>query len=117
MKEGDVVLALIPQFNTPAKVRPAIVLRELPVYRDLLLCGISTQMHQQVQDFDEIIGSNVVDFASSGLVTTSLIRLSFLTVLPRGDMRGTIGAISSDRHKRLLIRLSEYLIEHEKSGS
>jgi mRNA interferase MazF len=45
MKEGDVVLATIPQADTRVKNRPAVILREMPPYGDLLVCGISTHLH------------------------------------------------------------------------
>ncbi len=82
MKEGDVILTPIPQANGMVKNRPAIILREMPPYRDVLVCGISTQLHQYVKDFDEIISPTDADFTTSGLVAASLIRLSFLAVLP-----------------------------------
>ena len=50
------------------------------------------------------------DFISSGLHSESLIRLSFLGVIPRRLVRGTLGSISDERHKRLLQRLVDYLI-------
>jgi mRNA interferase MazF len=49
------------------KERPAIFLREMPPYRDLLVCGISIQLHRYVKDFDEIISPADEDFKSSGL--------------------------------------------------
>ena len=39
MQEGDVVLTPVPQADGTVKNRPAIVLREMPVYRDVLVCG------------------------------------------------------------------------------
>jgi hypothetical protein len=42
MKEGDVVLTPVPQANGLVKNRPAVFLRELPCYRDLLVCGRSS---------------------------------------------------------------------------
>ncbi len=111
MKEGDVVLTPIPQADGRIKNRPAIILREMPPYQDLLVCGVSTQLRQQVKDFDEIISPADADFVSSGLVSESLIRLGFLAVLPRSGVVGSIGAISSERHRRLLKTLSEYLTE------
>ena len=45
----------VPQANGEPQERPAIFLREMPPYRDLLVCGVSTQSHQYVKDFDEII--------------------------------------------------------------
>ena len=109
MKEGDVILTPVPQADGELKERPAICLREMPLYRDLLVCGVSTQLHQYVKDFDEIISPADADFKSSGLRSKSLIRLSFLAVLPRHRVLGSIGSISAERHKRLLRKLSDYL--------
>lgn len=111
MKESDVVLTPIPQANGVVKNRPVIVLREMPPHRDLLVCGVSTQLHQRVKDFDEIISPTEADFALSGLKSESLIRLGFLAVLTRGSIIGTIGSISPERHKRLLKTLSNYLVK------
>jgi mRNA interferase MazF len=114
MKEGDVILTPLPQADGNIKPRPVLVLREMPPYRDLLVCGISTQLNQQVKGFDEIIAPSDTDFASSGLVAESVIRLGFLAVLPRKSIPGSIGAISPQRHKRLLKNLSEYLIGRKR---
>jgi mRNA interferase MazF len=107
MKEGDIVLALLPQADGRCKNRPTVVLRRMPGFGDLLVCGISTQLRQQVADFDEIIEPSHPDFKTSGLKESSLIRLSFLAVLPVSSFLGTIGSISSERHQRLLSRLSD----------
>ncbi len=109
MIEGDVVLTPFPQADGKAKNRPAIVLRVMPPFDDLLVCGISRQLRQRVPDFDEIIAGTDADFASSGLVDTSLIRLGFLSLLPASEFLGAIGSISQERRCRLLRRLAEYL--------
>jgi mRNA interferase MazF len=110
MKEGDVVLTPIPQADGKVKNRPVIILRELPPYRDFLVCGVSTQLKQYVKDFDEIVSPDDSDFVSSGLIAESVIRLGFLAVLPRNHIAGSIGEISPKRHKRLLKTLSNYLV-------
>ena len=109
MKEGDVVITPVPQADGDLKDRPATSRRKMPPYRDLLVCGVSTQLHQHVGNFDETISSADEDFKSSGLRSTSLIRLGFLAVLPRHSVLGTLGSISTERHKRLLRKLSDYL--------
>ena len=109
MKEGDVVITPVPQADGELKDRPAIFLREMPPYRDRLVCGVSTQFHQYVENFDEIISLADADFKPSGLRSKSLIRLGFLAVLPRRRVLGAIGSISAERHKRLLKTLSDYL--------
>lgn len=111
MKPGDVVLTPVPQSDGATKNRPALILCELPAYRDLLVCGISTQLHQAVKGFDELISRSESDFGASGLKSDSLIRLSFLAVLPRKDIIGSIGSIAPERQRRLLKTLSDYLIK------
>ena len=110
MKEADVVLTPIPQADGVIKNRPAIILREMPPYRDFLVCGVSTQLDKEVKGFDEVISDTDEDFQSSGLRTSSLVRLGFLAVLPSRQIIGAIGSISSTRHGKLLKTLSDYLI-------
>jgi mRNA interferase MazF len=117
MKEGDVILTPIPQADGRVKNRPAIFLREMPLYGDLLVCGISTQLHHYVSGFDEIITPADVDFVASGLLSASLIRLGFLTVLPRRNIAGSIGSIAQERHRRLLEALSRYLTQEARASS
>jgi mRNA interferase MazF len=111
MKEADVVLTPVPQANGQIKNRPALFLREMPPFNDALVCGISTQLQQQVAGFDEVIRKGDGDFASSGLVADSLVRLGFLAVIPRNKIIGSIGSIAPARHKRLLKNLSDHLIK------
>jgi mRNA interferase MazF len=111
MKEGDIILTPMPQADGKVKNRPGIYLREMPPFRDALVCGVRTQTHQLAPDFDELITSQDSDFAASGLVSDSLIRLGLTAVLPRRIIIGCIGSISPERHKRLLRRLSEYLVK------
>lgn len=110
MKESDVILTAMPQADGNVKHRPAVILRDMPPFGDMLVCGVSTQLHHYVHGFDEIITPEDADFASSGLVAASLIRLGFLAVLPRRLIAGSIGSIAPERHKRLLKALSMYLV-------
>lgn len=109
MKEGDVVIVAMPQADGSVKNRPTIILREMPPFQDMLVCGVSSQLHQEVKGFDEIISPADSDFAASSLVGKSLIRLGFLTVIPQSQIVGVIGSVSSTRHQRLLGKLSNYL--------
>ena len=110
MKPGAVVLVPLPQADGAIKNRPALVLRDMPPFGDWLVCGISTQLHQQVAGFDDVVKPDQGDFLGSGLKSTSLIRLGFLAVLPSSSFRGAIGEISPERHRTLLVRLSEFLV-------
>ena len=116
MKEGSIILTPIPQADGQLKNRPALYLRELPPFRDMLVCGISTQVHQAVEGFDKIIVKDDSDYALSGLVADSIIRLGFLAVIPRKNVIGSIGSISSKRHARLLKQLSKHLEKGIKAG-
>ena len=109
MNEGEVALTPLPQSDGRIKPRPAILLRQMPPFGDWLICGVSTQLHQQVVGFDDTIGPSHPDFAHSGLKAASLIRLGFLAVLPTNRFLGILGAISSERHARLIQRLCEFL--------
>jgi mRNA interferase MazF len=111
VKEGDVVLAPLPQADGQVKNRPCIALRQMPGFGDWLVCGVSTQLHQEVAGFDEPILADAEDFGTSGLKAPSLIRLGFLAVLPEDRLMGSIGAVAPERHRRLLRRLSAYLVQ------
>ena len=105
------VIVPLPQSDGMVKNRPAVILREMPPFRDPLVCGLSTQLRQATRDFYEVISSSDSDFYSSGLRDESLIRLGFLVVIPRNQIAGSIGSISSERHQRLLQRLTKYLLQ------
>jgi mRNA interferase MazF len=112
MKESEIVLTPILQANGQLKNRPALILRVMPPFQDFLVCGISTRLHQKVEDFNEIISQNADDFAESGLVADSLIRLGFPAVLPSAKIIGSIGSVSTKRRQKLLSNLSNYLIKN-----
>ncbi len=109
MKESNIILTIVAQADRQQKKRPALILKDLPKYGDLLVCGISTQFQHYIPDFDEIIRAEDNDFILSGLVKESLIRLSFLSVIRQREAIGIIGSISIDRHHCLLSNLSNYL--------
>lgn len=43
MKDGDVVIVSLPQQDGSIKPRPALCLRRVPTFQDLLVCGISSR--------------------------------------------------------------------------
>jgi mRNA interferase MazF len=90
MKEGDVIVLPMPQADGRVKNRPAVVLREMPPFQDVLVCGVSTQLRQAAKDFDDVISRSDPDFSSSGLLEESLVRLGFLIVVPRNRIAGSL---------------------------
>jgi len=112
MKEGERnVLVNILTSDGTYKKRPAFILKIMPKYGDLLLCGISTQIHQLIPDFDLLIEENSIDFSTSGLIKESIVRLGYLSVIPSHYIEGKLGFISKKSHKLLLDRLCAYLIK------
>ena len=109
MSPGDVVIASLPQADGAIKLRPAILLAGMPPYGDWLACGVSTQLHHHVEGFDELLSPQSPDFSFSGLRQASLIRLGFLSTLPRAQIGGSLGRIDSGRLQRLLVRLVRHL--------
>ncbi|NJN98710.1 MAG: type II toxin-antitoxin system PemK/MazF family toxin [Anaerolineales bacterium] len=109
-KPGQVILFQFPQTNmAQGKLRPALLLGKLPgPYDDWLVCMISSQLHQHVKGFDEIVDKNDSDFSRSGLKATSLIRTGRLAVIDGGILLGTLGEVDTERLKRIKVRLSEW---------
>jgi len=107
MREGDVVIAYLPQSDGQNKPRPALVLRLMRPYGDPLVCGISTQLRQAVPGLDEVLNPD----AENGLQATSLLRVGFLNVLSADRVRGVIGSIPDALRRELLQRLAEYLTQ------
>ena len=105
MKEGEIVLASILTSDGSYKKRPALILKIMPKYGDLLLCGISSQINQLITDFDLLIDENSIDFSTSGLIRESIVRLSYLSVIPTQFIEGKLGSISKNSHKMLIDRL------------
>jgi mRNA interferase MazF len=99
------------QRDGESKPRPVLILKLMPPYGDLLICGISTQLHQEAKGFDEIISFHDQDFEESQLRLPSLIRLVWIETVPDSAIKGAIGTISSQRLNRLISRLASYLIE------
>ena len=113
MKVGSVVLAKIQQADGRTKLRPVVVLRKMPPYSDVLVCAISSKLHHEVKDFEDVIDINADDFKSSGLKVSSLIRLGVVVTIPHSAIAGKMGLISEER----LFRLRERLSKHIKTES
>ncbi len=109
MKTGDLILANLPQADGIRKLRPALILSFLPPFQDCLVCGVSTQLHQAVSDFDEVIRREDKDFSTSGLLSASVCRLGFVTTLPQRRIGGVLGTIDPSRLERLQNRLARHL--------
>ena len=111
MNAGDIALTALPQSDGAAKIRPVLLLKRVPPYGDFLVCGVSSQVQQEVVGFDYVIGSGTPDFAGSGLKTNSVVRLGFLAVLPETNLVGKIGSVPGATIALLRQRLAEFLLK------
>lgn len=111
IREGRLALFRFPQTDqTSGKLRPALVLRKLPgPYDDWLVCMVSTQLSQQIDEIDELIGPEDQDFKDSGLKVPSIFRISRLAVVEKSILLGAIGGISSDRLSHIKTSLSNWI--------
>ena len=110
-RAGQIVLFNFPQTDLGVgKRRPALLLAPLPGnYDDWLICMISSNLNQYVEDFDEIINEDSPDFVRSGLKTASVIRTTRLAVVSGAILIGTIGEISPDRLMRVKNNLGDWI--------
>ncbi len=108
--EARIVLAALPQADGTTKRRPALVLREMRPFGDLLLAGISTKLRQAVPGFDELLLPDDPDFTASGLYAPSVVRLGYVSAVARVKVVGRMGDLPAARHRALLARLSAYLV-------
>jgi mRNA interferase MazF len=111
ISEGQVVLFKFFQTDQQqGKLRPALVLRELPnKYDDWLICMISTQLRQSIQHLDEIITSEDSDFIQTGLKLSSVIRTCRLAVVDGDILLGSLGQVSPDRLERVRKNLARWI--------
>ena len=109
MSPGDLILARIQESDGQTKRRPALVLTTMPPYNDLLVCGVSSQLRQEVAGFDEVVSTGDPDFSLSGLKVSSVMRLGMIATIPRSAALGELGAISPERLTRLRNNLASHI--------
>ncbi|HEX6293202.1 MAG TPA: hypothetical protein VFZ66_28730 [Herpetosiphonaceae bacterium] len=72
---------------------------------------ISSQTRHYIDQFDELIREEDVDFAESGLKKASVIRVGRLAVAEGQILLGAIGQIAPERLKRIKHHLSSWLLQ------
>jgi mRNA interferase MazF len=115
IRAGQVVLFTFPKTDQDAgSLRPALVLRSLPRFQDdWLICMISTRLHQEVPELDEVVRESDPDFLLTGLKATSLIRVTRLAVVSGDLLHGAVGNLASDRLERIRSRLGRWITRGE----
>jgi mRNA interferase MazF len=112
-RAGQIVLFKFPQTDlAQGKLRPALLLGKLPgQFSDWLICMISSELRHTIEEFDEIIQPNDLDFVSSGLKVASVIRVGRLAVVNEETLMGAIGEINPERLQRIRSRLANWLMQ------
>ena len=109
VSEGDIIVAQLPQADGSSKSRPVLALRSFPPFGDWLVCGISSQLHQAVEGFDVILQDDFAEFPDTGLRVSSVVRLSFLAIVPTDRMTRRLGSVSARILKTLQLNLANHL--------
>ena len=114
IKSGQIITVNFPDTSLGVgKPRPSLIIAPAPyAYSDWLVCMISSQLHQKAENTDLIIHEKDSDFSSSGLKTSSIIRIGRLAVIDETCFFGIIGEISSQR----LLEAKEKIIKWIKKS-
>ncbi len=118
-RSGQIVLFRFPQTDLArGKLRPALLLGQLPgPYEDWLICMVSSQTSQHIQDFDEVIDEGDADFSRSGLKAASVIRTGRLAVVQPKMLIGSIGEIGVERLRLVKPNLARWLSENKQEAA
>jgi len=109
---GQVALLRFPQSDLSAgKPRPVLLIVRVPGgrYEDWLVCMLTTQLHQALPGFDEILDESQPDFVESGVRVRSLIRISRLAVVSADMLLGNLGTIGDERLMRIRKTLADWI--------
>jgi mRNA interferase MazF len=111
IQAGQMVLFPFPYTDlSRAKLRPALVLREIPGgHDDWLVCMVSSNLGQAITGFDDVIDQSAPDFSASGLKCPSVIRAGRLLAVHASVFLGALGEISPERLEQIRSRIAEWL--------
>ncbi len=107
---GTIILLNFPQADLQTfSIRPVLLLKETPSrFDDWLVCMVSSQIHQHIEGFGEIINKDDSDFPTSRLKNTSVIRLDRILTVSQQRFKAELGNIDQDRLQRLYNMLARW---------
>ncbi len=110
-KAGEIVLFRFPQTDLIlGSLRPSLLIAQIPSsYNDWLVCMISSQIHQAIPNFDEVILKTDSDFVQTRLKSESVIRLSRLAVVSETIFVGKLGEIFPVRLQKVKANLADWI--------
>lgn len=103
---ADVVIVLSPYSDlSESKTRPALILAELPLGEEFILCQITSQLHA---DADSVL-LTPDDFARGTLNKISNARPNRIFTAHRSLFQGRVGALKQDRFSAVVDTLVDIL--------
>jgi mRNA interferase MazF len=111
MKRGDVVTMAFPQADKQIKLRPAVLMKEVPPFGDWIVCPVSTKLHREVPGLDVVVRTGHPEFASMGLKRDSIIRVAKIQSAPKEEIQGLIGSMSEAAFGDLVRRFVQWFQE------
>ncbi len=108
---GHIAYVKMPNSDlSQGKNRPVLVLGKCPgKFDDWLICPISSRLHQATPGLDELVNSSDPDFAGTGLVVPSVIRVCRLAVVEGSLLQGAIGSLEPARLTRVMASLKNWI--------
>jgi hypothetical protein len=116
---GEIVLIALPTAGGgPLKLRPALILCQLPgPTQTLLLAAVSTSNLPLVDNWDIQLNTDEPWFVGTGLHRTSAVRMSYLYAATESEIVGVVGSLPRNLHAELVRRLSLHIAPPEPSTS
>ncbi len=109
MIKSKIVLVPFPFDDfTRSKVRPALCLSN-PIgnYDHVVIAFISSQVPDEVLDTDIVVEKDTGEFADTGLLADSDIRVHKLVSIPKSLIKRELGAINVHLQKEVLLRIDK----------
>ena len=102
INKGEIVLVNFPFTDlSQTKLRPALVLWHSPAGNDVTLCAITSQNWNNVSPDEFVIDDSEAEFASTGLKTTSKVRVTRIATLERRLIVRHLGCLGTQHLKTL----------------
>ena len=98
---GDVVLLPFPfitSYGIKQKARPALVISNHKInrrYDDIILIGITSKHTNKIIETEYLLDDQSVDFASTGLKKTSVVRCEYIMTIPSSIIAKKLGKLSA----------------------
>ena len=91
-----------------SKVRPALCLcNPIGKYEHLVIAFISSQIPDDVLNTDIVVRKGSPDFADTGLLVDSVVRIHKMVTIPKSLIKRELGVIDTDLQKKVLSRIDE----------